>query len=145
MAWRLAVRDDPADTDREAILAPLRAYNRAQAGDARVRQVAIVVEDEAGAVAGGLWGRIGYGWLFIELLVVPEAARGAGLGRQLMARAEAMARDAECAGIWLDTFEFQARGFYEKLGFSLFGTLDDYPAGHHRYFLMKRLDGASTD
>ena len=137
--YRLAVRDTPAEADREAILAPLRAYNRAQAGDAHVRQVAIAVEDNSGAVAGGLWGRIGYGWMFIELLVVPEAARGTGLGRQLMARAEAMARSEGCTGIWLDTFEFQARGFYEKLGFSLFGTLDDYPAGHHRYFLMKRL------
>eukprot|EP01037_Dinobryon_pediforme_P007786 gene7786-7852_t len=137
--YRLAVRDTPAEADREAILAPLRAYNRAQAGDSHVRQVAIAVEDNSGAVAGGLWGRIGYGWMFIELLVVPEAARGTGLGRQLMARAEAMARSDGCTGIWLDTFEFQARGFYEKLGFSLFGTLDDYPAGHHRYFLMKRL------
>jgi GNAT superfamily N-acetyltransferase len=98
MTWRLAVRDEPTDTDREAILAPLRAYNRAQAGDARVRPVAIVVEDDAGAVAGGLWGRVGYEWMFIELLVVPEAARGAGLGRQLMAQAEAMAR-AESARI----------------------------------------------
>jgi GNAT superfamily N-acetyltransferase len=138
-SYHLAVRHDPTEADRDAVLAPLRAYNRAQAGDARVRPVAIVVENADGAVAGGLWGRMGYDWMFIELLVVPEAARGSGLGRQLMAQAEAMAQSEGCTGIWLDTYEFQARGFYEKLGFSLFGTLDDYPAGHHRYFLMKRL------
>src|SRR6516165_7091346 len=39
---------------------------------------------------------------------------------------------------WLDTFSFQARGFYEKLGYEEFGRLD-YPPGHHRHFLRKRL------
>jgi GNAT superfamily N-acetyltransferase len=124
---------------RDAVLAPLRAYNIAQAGDPRIRPVAILVENDAGVAEGGLWGRIGYDWLFIELLGLPEAARGLGLGRQLMEQAETIARDAGCAGIWLDTYEFQARGFYEKLGFTLFGTLEDHPVGQRRFFLQKRL------
>ena len=66
--------------------------------------------------------------------------RGAGLGRQLLQRAEAIARERGCHGLWLDTFSFQARGFYEKLGFSLFGEIEDYPPGHSRFFLRKRLD-----
>ncbi len=33
----------------------------------------------------------------------------------------------------------QARGFYEKLGYSVFGRLDDHPKGSARYFLNKRL------
>jgi GNAT superfamily N-acetyltransferase len=121
------------------VLGPLRAYNIAHAGDPRIRPVAILVSDEDGASEGGLWGRIGYDWLFVELLVVPEAARGMGLGRQLMQQAETIARQAGCAGIWLDTYEFQARGFYEKLGYTLFGTLDDHPIGQRRFFLQKRL------
>jgi ribosomal protein S18 acetylase RimI-like enzyme len=56
-----------------------------------------------------------------------------------MQQAEAIAREAGCAGIWLDTYEFQARGFYERLGFTLFGTLPDHPVGQRRFFLMKRL------
>ena len=124
---------------REAVLAPLRAYNVAQAGDAHSRPVAILIEDDNGAADGGLWGRISYDWMFVELLAVPEAARGAGLGRQLMEQAEAIAREAKCAGIWLDTYEFQARGFYEKLGYALFGTLEDHPVGQRRFFMMKRI------
>ncbi len=120
---------------REAVLAPLRAYNIVQAGDPQIRPVAILID----GCDGGLWGRIGYNWLFIELLAVPEAARGQGLGRHLMEQAETIARQACCTGIWLDTYEFQARGFYEKLGYTLFGTLDDYPPGQRRFFLMKRL------
>lgn len=138
MAFRLTEPDEPTQADRDAVLAPLRAYNRAQAGDAKTRPVVILVSADNGATEGGLWGRIGYDWLFVELLVVPEVARGTGLGRQLMDRAEAIARDAGCAGVWLDTYEFQARGFYEKLGYDVFGTLEDHPVGQRRYFLKKR-------
>ena len=55
-----------------------------------------------------------------------------------MAAAEAEGRRRGCAIVWLDTFEFQARPFYEKLGFTVFGTLD-YPAGFKRFFLQKSL------
>jgi hypothetical protein len=44
-----------------------------------------------------------------------------------------------CVGIWVDTYGFQARGFYEKLGYELFGTIDDHPRGSHRFFFRKRL------
>ncbi len=139
MAFLLTEPAEPSPADRDAVLAPLRAYNIAQAGDPHIRPVAILVKAENGTTEGGLWGRIGYDWLFIELLGLPEALRGQGLGRNLMERAEAIARDAGCAGIWLDTYEFQARGFYEKLGYTLFGAMPDHPVGQKRFFLMKRL------
>ena len=59
-----------------------------------------------------------------------------------MARAEAEARARGCVGAWLDTFGFQARPFYEALGYAVFGALEDQPPGHRRYVLMKRLDVA---
>ena len=55
-----------------------------------------------------------------------------------MLEAERIARANGCVGIWLDTYEFQARGFYEKLGFEVFGSLKDHPVGHRRFFLRKR-------
>jgi GNAT superfamily N-acetyltransferase len=55
-----------------------------------------------------------------------------------MARAEAWARQRNLAGMWLDTFAFQARPFYEKLGFTVFGTLEDHPRGSRRFFMQKR-------
>jgi GNAT superfamily N-acetyltransferase len=127
-----------SEADREAILAPLRAYNISHAGDPRILPVALVLTDDAGEKVGGLWGRCSYDWLFVELLSVPEGHRGGNYGRALMAQAEAIARDHGCVGMWLDTFEFQARGFYEKLGFELFGTLEDHPVGRRRFFLRKR-------
>jgi hypothetical protein len=40
--------------------------------------------------------------------------------------------------VWLDSFSFQAPGFYKKLGYSVFGTLPDFPKGETRYFFSKR-------
>jgi hypothetical protein len=54
--------------------------------------------------------------------------------------AEDLAREKNCVGIWLDTFDFQAPDFYRKHGFSEFGQLQDYPPGHQRLFFHKRLD-----
>ncbi len=133
----LTLTDSADDAVRKAILAPLAAYNEAQVGPSGSRPLVITVQDEAGAITGGLWGWTGFEWLFTQLLVVPEAARGQGLGRRLMAMAEAEAVARGCRGAWLDTFEFQARGFYEGLGYQVFGEIPNYPTGYARYFLRK--------
>lgn len=141
MTIALHIADAPTPEDREAVLAPLRAYNEAMAGPARSEPVAILLRDADGQTIGGLWGRTGYDWLFVEYLAVPEALRGQRLGSALIAEAERIARARGCCGLWLDTFAFQARGFYEKLGFTVFGTLEDHPRGSRRFFLSKRLEG----
>lgn len=124
---------------RDAIALPLNAFNDAKAGVDPWRQLVIMLKDEDGAILGGLWGSTGYRWLFVELLVVPAAFRGRGLGTQLMGMAEAEAIARGCHSAWLDTFEFQARGFYARLGYACFGELPDYPPGHARFFMQKSL------
>ena len=139
MALKITVIEDPSATDRQAVLAPLQAYNVRQAGDPHIRLVALLLEEEDGTRVGGLWGRAVYDWLFVELLAVPESHRGQGLGTALMRQVEDLARAHGCVGVWLDTFDFQARGFYERLGYTVFGALEDHPVGHRRFFLRKRL------
>ena len=90
-------------------------------------------------IIGGLWGNTGFQWLFTQLLLVPESLRGRGLGADLMRRAEAEAVSRGCHGAWLDTFEFQARSFYERIGYECFGQLPDYPPGFSRFFMKKSL------
>jgi GNAT superfamily N-acetyltransferase len=69
----------------------------------------------------GLAGKIYYRWLFVELIWVAKQARGHGHGRALLSYAEEEARRHGCQHVWLDTFSFQAPGFYEKNHYSLFG------------------------
>ena len=130
----------PTEADRHVVALPLSAFNDAQLRGQKTADepLALHIHDEAGEVSGGVWGRSYYEWLFIELLVVPEGLRGRGLGTSLLARAEDVARGRGCRGVWLDTFSFQARGFYEKHGYVVFGRIDDYPAPHCRFFLSKR-------
>jgi GNAT superfamily N-acetyltransferase len=131
---------DVADTDiRDAIVGPLAAYNAERAGSGDHRPLVLVLEDADGQVAGGLWGRTAYAWLFVEFLFVPPELRGNGIGADLISRAEREAVSRGCHSAWLDTFEFQARGFYERHGYSVFGQLSDYPPGFSRYFLKKVL------
>lgn len=134
--------DTPADAARHTIVAGLLAYNKARTGIADHRPLAVLLHDDAGQVIGGLWGRTAYGWLFTELLFVPEALRGQRVGATLLAQAEGEARARGCIGAWLDTFEFQARPFYERQGYSRFGEISDYPPGFSRYFLHKRFTPA---
>ena len=139
MTLSIELLQNPTLEDREAILAPLRAYNVAQAGDGKAQPLALMVRDDQGETLGGLYGRFFYQWLFIELLSVPEQGRGQGIGSRLMQMAEDLAREKECVGIWLDTFDFQAPEFYKKLGYSELAQTADYPPGHKRFFFQTRL------
>ncbi len=139
MNYIIRLTDQPDDMTRRGVVEPLVAYNLEQTGRSDSRALIVALEDaQTHAVIGGLWGRTGYDWLFIELLVVPAALRGQGIGTDLMRRAEREAVARGCHGVWLDTFEFQARGFYERLGYTCFGELPNYPVGS-RYFMKKTL------
>jgi GNAT superfamily N-acetyltransferase len=133
--------EPPLPEHRAAVLERLVAFSdpRAGAGDWPERRLCLAIRGADGAVGGGLWGRFYYDWLFIELIFVPEDRRGQDLGSALLAMAEAQARDWGAIGVWLDTFSFQALGFYEKKGYAVFGEIADYPAPHRRFFLSKRL------
>lgn len=139
MTPEILVTDTPGQAAYDAILAGIIGYNESQAGSSGHRPLAVLVKDKDGKVLGGLWGTTGWQWLFVHLLWLPETLRGTGLGRDLMHRAEAEAVARGCGNVWLDTYSFQARGFYEKLGYAVFGTLEGYPPGHRRHFLQKRL------
>jgi GNAT superfamily N-acetyltransferase len=133
----VSVIANPSEEDRRAVLDPLLAYNRAKTGDDRYEPIAIMLRDGTGAAIGGLWAQLYYDWLFVELLFVPESLRGQKLGSTLLRQAEQIAKEKTCVGIWLDTFSFQAPGFYEKHGFERFGALQDYPRGKERIFFRK--------
>jgi GNAT superfamily N-acetyltransferase len=132
----LQVLSEPEAGEREAILAALAAFN-ASTAPTQAGHLAVLLRED-GATVGGLWASCLYDWLAIELVFVPEQARGQGTGSELLRQAEEAAQARGCIGAWLDTFSFQARGFYEKLGYRVAGEIADHPRGGTRYFLSKR-------
>lgn len=141
---QIVVDTAPSQADYDIIRAELSAHNAARTGiTQKANPFAVLLKDEAGMTVGGLWSINVLGWLYIDMLFVPDSLRGQNLGTALMEAAERFSREAKLTGIWLDTFSFQARPFYEKLGFEVFGTLEDFPVGGSRYFLRKYLSKPS--
>jgi GNAT superfamily N-acetyltransferase len=139
MEYSLSITDVADEAARQAIIGPLVEYNSSRAGASHNQPIAVLVKDKDGEVVGGLWGHTGYEWLFTQLLVVPAGLRGRGVGTDIMRKAESEAMSRGCRGAWLDTFEFQARGFYERIGYECFGELPNYPQGFSRFFMKKTL------
>jgi GNAT superfamily N-acetyltransferase len=102
------------------------------------RPLTLVVRDADGRVVGGLLGKTEWGWLYVATLAIRAEYRGRGCGTRLLARAEEEAVARGCHDVYLDTFSFQARPFYEKRGYELFGVLENFTE-HTKYFLRKRL------
>jgi GNAT superfamily N-acetyltransferase len=136
-ALTICFEHPPTKATLDVIEQGLDAYN-ANFSPERYSEFAVVLKSEAGEVKGGIYAHEWAGMLFIKWLWIDEAHRRGGHGRALMAAVEAEGRRLGCSAVSLDTFEFQARPFYEKLGYELFGTLD-FPAGFKRYFMTKAL------
>ena len=134
------VRNDPTAADQNSISDALTVFNAEKRGTSEeLPDFAVLIRDpQTGAVTGGLYAIDGYGWAFVKYLVVPKQYRGMGLGTRLLQEVETIARDRGYIGVWLDTFEFQARPFYEKMGYSVFGELEGSDGAIPRYFLKKR-------
>ncbi|MEM6498905.1 MAG: GNAT family N-acetyltransferase [Pseudomonadota bacterium] len=96
-----------------------------------------------GSLIGGVSGSTSYGWLLVKLLWVDEHYRQVGIGRRLVHNAEEQAKSVGCHSAWLDTSSHEARTFYARLGYDVFGTLSNAlnraPVGHHRWFMKKAL------
>lgn len=114
-------------------------HNVARTGQDAWYPIRYYLRGEGDMIMGGLFGSIWGQWLHINILWVAHPARGKGYAREMMNLAEAQARKYNCVGIHLETFSFQARPLYERLGFEVFGQLDNYPPGHTNFFLRKLL------
>jgi GNAT superfamily N-acetyltransferase len=119
----------------------LDRFNEARVGPDRSRPAWVIARDEAGKVIGGLKGVSVWTWFLIDWLWVDEAARGCGVGSELIKAGEDIARTRGCRHAYLYTFSFQAPDFYRKLGYGEFARQDDFPPGHSRHWLRKDLAG----
>jgi len=135
--------DAPAAGTFDAIFHALDTSSRDLIGPMRPRLLAIPIHDDAGLVAGGFWGCTVFQWLHVQLLFIPAPLRRRGIGSTLMASAESEARRRGCIGSHVSSFSFQAAPFYERLGYTPFGQLNDYPPGHDLLFLRKRFDASA--
>ncbi|RTQ36749.1 GNAT family N-acetyltransferase [Variovorax gossypii] len=118
----------------------LRHYNYGFVGEyPEQKYIRLNAKDENGRLLGGLRGFVFLYWLNIEVLFVEEDTRGTGLGSRLLAKAERQAIALGATNAKLDTFEWQARGFYLKQGYEEYARIDDYAPGFYLALMKKSL------
>lgn len=125
--------------DVKTIENALDNFNMRVTGDHNWKPVRVFLRDENGEVRGGLTADLWGQWMEINYLWVDEPLRKYGYGVKLMQMAEDEARAYGCHNVLLETFSFQARPFYERLGYQVIAQLSDYPPGHTQYFMRKSL------
>jgi GNAT superfamily N-acetyltransferase len=142
MKPQIVMTDKPPPDAWHAMVRGLTEFNEAHAGPENFRFLVLLLKaPDTQAITGGLWARTLFEWLYVNVLYIPENHRRSGLGTRLMRMAESEALARGCRGALVDTFSFQARPFYERLGYRVFGTVQDYPPGFACHFLQKRLVG----
>lgn len=122
-----------ANDERSPVLRALR--ERGDTEELPLEVYALEGDELVGGLTGATWAH----WLTIELLWVRDDHRRTGLGGRLLGEAERIAaQERACLGARLETWDFQARPFYEHHGYVVFGALEDYPPGVTEYHLAKR-------
>jgi GNAT superfamily N-acetyltransferase len=134
----LEIQRSPSEADIAELRKSLIDHNVAHHGFTETFNAAIFIKND-GVLEAGISSYAWGGTCEVELLWVAEHRRGDGLGTRLMAAVEEEARRVGCNKIVLDTFSYQAPRFYEKLGFQITSTIEDFPVGHTHYLLVKKL------
>lgn len=137
--YQLSFTQQPEAGDLEILNRKIFEYAFSEIGPYNYERLLWFVRDASDAVVGGLHGHTGLGWMYIDVLWVDESLRSNGLGTRLVEAAEAEALKRGCHGVYLYTYSFQKPDFYTKLGYEIFGRLDDFPIGDTKYFLKKSL------
>lgn len=133
------LEEQPAAQDVQFLEDQIFAFNIGATGVSDGRLIAFFMRDTQSAIVAGLHGWTWGGCLEIRYLWVREDLRGRGFGSQLLTAAEQEALRRGCRQALLDTHSFQAPGFYQKQGYTIYAELDDYPEGHKKCFLRKTL------
>lgn len=135
---RMEFITDPTDEQAGEIDRGLIEYSAAFAPSRSPVPVRAVFV-ESGRVVAGVDGAEYWRKIHIRRLWVHSDHRSKGLGRRLMLWAEERGRELGCVSVVVDTMSFQAPGFYERLGYRLFGMSEGYEGGASRHYFEKEL------
>jgi len=131
-------KDEAVD---QAIHAGLRAFNRALANWPERQRFNVVLRDSEGNVRGGNLASVNFDVLVLEDVFVDDTCRHHGHGAKLMALAEEEGRRRGARLATVSTYSWQARPFYQKLGYAVYAELPYNDGGYTLYSLKKSLCG----
>jgi ribosomal protein S18 acetylase RimI-like enzyme len=139
MNYKINFTNQPSAEEIDIIHNGLERHAKQAVGKTSFEPFGYLAHDSSGALIAGVTGVLMYGVLYIKLLWVIETARGKGLGRKLLEEAESFAKENNCRYITVDTFDWQAKSFYEKMNYKIEHIYDGYDANSEFYFFRKKL------
>ena len=118
----------------------MRAFNYRVVGEyPEAQPVRLDVRDQDERLVAGVRAYVFLYWMHTDVLWVAQELRGQGLGSRLLGMAEAQGKALGARNAKLETFEWQARAFYVKQGYTEYGRIDDYVAGQYMAHMKKPL------
>jgi len=133
------ITDIPTEQDKDEIFQELLKYNLERIECKDIKELGIFLEDEQGKKVAGIVGDTHGNWLEVEYLWVSETLRGQDIGTDIISKAELIAKERGCKYVFLNTFSFQAKGFYLKIGYQEVFSLEEYPLTGERHYFIKKL------
>ncbi|MGQ3890092.1 GNAT family N-acetyltransferase [Legionella sp. CNM-1927-20] len=140
MSYTINFTDQPSAKEIEIIHGGLERHAKQTIGITSFEPFGFMAHDNSGDLIAGCTGVLMYGVLYIKLLWVAETERGKGLGRQLIEKAESFAKRNNCRYITVDTFDWQAKSFYEKMEYKIEHFYNGYEGDSKFYFFRKKLE-----
>src|ERR1700749_571590 len=134
---KVALEEDADDQILRGLMDGMRAFNVAAVPGLKSHKIVAAIRGDDGALHGGVIGRMAGDSVYMEIVYNDDAVRGTGLGRATMKLVEDRARELGAREAWLYTMSFQAKPFYEKLGYTQFAELPWLNGKHARHFMRK--------
>jgi GNAT superfamily N-acetyltransferase len=134
---KLALEADADGEVLKTLMAGMKTFNNAAVQSLNSHKIVATVRDDEAHVVGGVIGGLAGDSMYLEVVWTASSARGKGFGRKLMQMAETEAKRLGAREVWLYTMSFQAKPFYEKLGYHQFAELKWLDGARH--FMRKDL------
>ena len=133
---KLSIVSELSDKNLKKIEDGLRQFNLSKTTEENI-PINVLLNNDEGNIIGGLQGNHNSKWLYINAIWVDSNYRGQGYGKKMMIEVEKEAIKKGVSNSHLQTIH--SLGFYEKLGYEIFGVIKDSPIGFNMYYLKKRL------
>ncbi len=135
----IPIEGEPNPEDKKIMVDGMLAYHASKGHPRKSETYTVLVKDDSAKLLGCVMVSFMWNGMSIQTLWVDESARSQGLGQRLMSMVEAEGLKRGCTIAYTDTFTWQAPGFYEKLGYTLYGKLEGFPEGNALSYYCKKL------
>ena len=136
---KIETLETPEPQLAEFLDAKIAEFNWAHWEVSERKPLAVQVKNDKGDIIAGAAGRSFGNWLMLNTLWVSDELRGQNVGSKILSQFEQAGKARGCSYCLLDTLNFQAKPFYQKHGYQVQWTMENYPKTGSRYYMTKAI------